>query len=374
MKLKSGRNLLAGILIIFFLLVSGVENAQAIQMGGKIKLQSGLFYQQDIRANFSGLGELEFFLPETSNLNARLVLRAKLDDYSPEVGIKYFYLRRQLENGHITLGRQPVSWSYGAIINPLDFGFGVQGLAGEVTSSEIDGVRYFHSLGNGASLQLVTGFSEGLEGQSLDRMGYGARLRVPQAGHDFSINLIDQPLELGPVQLGDNLSRLGLTYSGDAGSLGLYGAIGYYRLRSLELDDIVGQVGIDYSWQVGPEYEQKTVYFQGEYLRFFKKELGPIFFMQIGGGNNLVSSGSPAVAITPELYDLIVGNLSMEIDPFSQVGSALITETGEWLFVLIPYYQTDLGGGVELRVEGSFLREPGGGSSGGGNVVLSYYF
>jgi len=374
MKLKPFRNLLSCTLIIFFLLLVGVENAQAIEVGGKFELQSGLFYQEEFRANFSGLGELEFFLPETRNLNARLVLRAKLDDFSPEVGIKYFYLRRQVANGHITLGRQPISWSYGAILNPLDFGFGVDGLAGESTSPEVDGIRYFHSLGNGASLQLVTGFSEGLAGQALDRVGYGARLRVPRAGHDFSINLIDQPLEFGPVQLEDNLLRVGMAYSGDAGPLGVYGTIGYYRLRSLELDDIVGQVGIDYSWQVGPEYEQQTVYFQGEFLRFFKKELGPIFFMQMGAGNTFGSSGSPNQVIPLELYDLIVGNLSMEIDPFTRIGSAFITETGEWFFALIPYYQTDLGGAVELRVEGSFLRDPEGEVRGGGNVVLSYYF
>ncbi len=374
MEPKPGQKILTCFLILVFILIMGVENIQALEVGGKIEIQTGLFYNEDLKTNLSGLGELEFFLPETRNLSTRLVLRAKMDDLSPELGIKYLYLRRQLENGHITLGRQPISWSYGAIINPLDYGFGVEDLAGESISPEIDGIRYFHSLGDGASLQFVTGFSEGLREQPLERLGYGARLRVPRAGSDFSLNLIDQPISFVLGQLEDNLFRVGLTYSGDVGSLGVYGTLGYFILRDLEMDDFVGQVGIDYSWKVGPDYQEQTVYFQGEYLRFFKKELGPLFFMQMGEGSNLVSGEILNENNSPEFFDLFVANLSMEIGPFSQAGTAFITETGDWLIGLVPYYQTDLGGGVELRVGGNLLRDVQGDVSVGGNVVLSYYF
>ncbi len=362
------------LLVAIIVLLTGSENSRAIQVGGKVELESGLFYQDDVRANFAGQGELEFYLPETRKLDTRLVLRARLGEGSPEVGIKYLYLRYHLENGHFTLGRQPVSWSYGAIMNPLGFGFGIEGLAGESVTPEVNALRYFHSLGNGSSLQLVLGFPEGLTAQPLDRLAIGARVRAPLPGHDFGLVLTDRPLWTGSGPGEDNLFRAGFSYSGDLGPVGVYGAFGYYRLRSAEIDDLVGQVGVDYSWKVGPEYEEKDVYLQAEYLRFFKEELGPVLLMQVGEGNGFMPEANVQQAEPVDIQDMLVGNLSMEIDPFSQAGLALITETREWLLALIPYYQTDLGGGVELRLEGSFLRDPAGELSGGGRAVLNYYF
>lgn len=337
--------------------------AGAVETGGEIQVQSGLFYKDELSVNFLGEGELEFFLPGARNLDTRLVLRGRLEQSNPELGIKYLYLRRRHENGHITLGRQPVSWSYGAIFNPLDYGLGVEGLAGITHTPEMDGIRFFRFLGAGSGFQVVTGFDQGLTGQSPEKLGYGGRLRVPLPGHDISLNISYRPF---PATGEDNLLRGGLTYSGDAGPVGIYGALGYYRLHKAGKDDYVVQLGIDYSKPVGPEYDRRLFYLQVEYMIFVKEQLSPTFLWRYSLPAEENSLGS---------HDLLAVNIFLEIDPFSQLGTALIAETtGGRTLTVTPYFQSDLGGGVELRIEGVFLFHDIDGTGAAVNAGLSYCF
>ncbi len=356
------------LLMMVLMLGGSMAHAGAVEVGGRIDLQAGMLYDQDFFGNYQGSGELELYLPRGENFASRLVLRGHLNEGGPELGVKYMYLRYRHQYGHITLGRQPISWSYGSLIHPLDYKPGVEGLAGETIQPEVDGVRILQNMGNGASLHFAVSFPEGLTRQPLHRMGLGGRLRVMLPDHDFSLNVIDQPLQLFPLPGEDNLFRAGLTYRGDAGPAGFYGAISYFRLRHRGDEDVVAQVGADFSWQVGPEYQESLVYFQAEYLRFLLGELGLNHLMQAGAGPGLMG-GIPA-----EFHDLLLVNLNLEIDPFSQVGTALIFETTDYQLALAPYFESDLGGGVELRLEGSLLWDREGVFSGGSNLGLTFYF
>ena len=355
------------------LILSGSFQVEAIDIGGEIEINSGLLYQDDLHSQFSGRGELELYLPQTRNVSSRLVMQGNLGQEKNELGFKYLYLRHQRENGHITLGRQPVAWSYGAMLNPYDFGFGLEGLADETRTPAIDGIRFFQSLAEGRSLQLVTDFAEG-HYSSLDRMGYGARLRLPSPGYDLSFNLVDQPFN------SDNLLRAGGTYNGDLGPIGIYGALGYYRLRDAELDDYVAQLGFDYSWQVGPQYDERTVFLQAEYQRFLDKELGQVFFQQFFAELNQQNAEVGGMSennrqnFALDLYDMLAVNLSVQLDPFSRLGTAIVGETGEGMAALIPFYETELGGGLELRVEGNLIHDFHDELGAGVSAGLSYYF
>lgn len=429
---------------IFLLFISACftsSNAvRAVNIGGEMEISSGLFYQDEIKGQFAGRGEVELYIPEAAGVESRLVMQGELmegdgeaEALQSELGIKYSYLRYRRDSGRITLGRQPVSWAYGAMINPFDFGFGIEDVAEETVTPEIDGARYFYSLGEGRSLQLVAEFEDSYL-KPLEDLGYGARLRLPQAGHDLSFNAAYQPLEiidedglenlkeyleqqkgfenrgeeqepdpdpgemLDDVFVEDSLIRAGATYSGDLGPAGIYGALGYYRLEDAEVDDYAAQLGMDYSWQIGPRYDQRTVFFQAEYLRFLKQNLGAEFFMQMAedmfmtngeevftNGEGEIPSGSLSMDVEKMLedlqefadlniFDLFVASLTVEIDPFSQAGAALIGETGEGLMALAPFYLSELGGGLELRVQGSAIYDHADDVSAGVTAGLSYYF
>ncbi len=371
---------------LFFiaLILTGLINSpvQAIDIGGELELKSGVLYEDELHSNFWGRGELELYLPRAADFSSRAVFQGQLGnsgENKDELGFKYLYLRHRRDDGHFTIGRQPVSWAYGAMINPYDFGFGLEGLADETRTPAIDGLRSFHNLEAGRSLQLVAEFADS-HYTSPDHMGYGARFRLPSAGQDLSFNLVYQPVVDILSGSRDNLLRAGGTYSGDWGQAGIYGALGYYRLRDLARDDYVAQLGLDYSWQIGPQFQERTVFLQAEYLRFLNKELGLLFFQQFADDLTIQDSGEAAGNVTddfdqiPEVYDMLAANISIQLDPFTQVGTAFIGETGEGLMTLIPFYQSELGGGVELRIEGSlihdFQEEIGAGISAG----LSYYF
>ncbi len=380
------RGYLSLIFLILLLFFSSMgEVVEAVEIGGEMEITTGLSYIDELEGTYSGRGELELYLPQARNLESRLVLRGSLRPDDADLGVKYLYLRQRRDNGHITLGRQPVSWSYGAMINPFDFGFGIEGVAEETLTPEIDGVRYFHSLGQGRSLQLVAEFP-GEFVDRLDELGYGARLRLPRVGHDMSFNAAYQPVRI----IEDNLIRAGLTYSGDIGDAGIYGSAGYYRLEDNSSDDYLAQLGLDYSWEIGPEYDTRPVFLQAEYLRFLQRDLGEVFFLQMTDGMMLTGGEADisneengnASGTEPEtpgeigelsIYDLLVASLTVELDPFSRAGAALIGSSGENILALTPFYISELGGGFELRVE-SNLSYDGDDFGAGAGVGLSYYF
>ena len=374
-------------LAIIFLLIAGFNSkqAQAVDIGGELNLNAGLNYQADgdLTTSFSGSTELEFYLPATAGLEPRLVIQGSLRDTGDaDFNFKYLYLRRRFDNGHLTLGRQPVSWSYGAVINPYDYGFSIEGLAGETLTPGFDGARYFHSLGGGRSLQAVINWPE--YNSELDQLGFGSRLRLPGQGYDLSFNLASHEIPVDPLNpnLQDRLTRAGMTYSGDIGELGAYGAAGYYRLNDSEIDDWIIQLGIDYSWQTG-EFADRQVMLQGEYLRFIQNDLNMTSLIGLAFSNQSFDEQMPGDDIPAngmaggEIFtarDLFVFNISTNLDSFTNIGLALLAETENNNIMAAPYYINDLGGGLELRLDGSVGLDSDNEISTGISAGLTYYF
>ena len=358
------------VIVLAILFLTG--NVLAVNIGGEMDIRNYLSYNtenQKPKVGWSGVAELEFFLPQTNNLDPRMVLLGDLSSREVDLDFKYAYLRYRYNGGHLTLGRQPVSWSYGSIINPLGYGPGVAGLAGETIRPDVNGIRYLRFLGAGSTLQLIGSFPEGNE-SSFDRLGYGLRLRFPGTGHDISFNMITQPVSTGGEETEDNLIRVGTIYSGDLGPIGVYGALGYFHLYEAELDEILSQVGIDYSWQVGPRYRERLIYFQAEYLRFWKENSGGLAqFQQFTDLLDITLNNGAA----ENTQDLFVGNLVLQLDYFSEIGLGMITDTGDIPLIIAPFYQNDLGGDLELRIEGNIWVNNNDVSIGTG-AGLKYYF
>ena len=330
----------------------------AADIGGKMEVQSGVFYGNDLQTQFSGTSELEFYLPSSQDVDLRLVLRASLNNTIPPLGIKYAYLRYHTNYGHITAGRQPVSWSYGAMLNPLDYGTSLDNFAGRSFAPEVDGFRVFFALGERSSLQTVVSFPKAGLFSSPDALSYGARLRVPVPGHDISTQVVYSKA----------LLKTGITYSGDLGPAGIYAAAGYLRNTDDQTHDVVIQGGIDFSFQLGPEYEEKMLYLQAEYMRFLMNNLGSEVL-----GTGLLQQ-MLAGASVPSINDLLALAATVELSYFTQAGIAVITETSDWLTVVNPFITTELRGGLELRIDASVMRGPGGDFSYASGVQLSYYF
>ncbi len=373
---------------MIFLLIAGFNNEQvmAIDIGGELNLNAGLNYsaEGDLSSSFGGRAELEFYLPGDAGVEPRIVMQGTLrDDGNANFNFKYLYLRRRIESGHLTLGRQPVPWSYGAVINPYDYGFGIEGLAGETLSPGFDGARYFQSLRAGRSLQAVINWSEFTT--DIVKLGFGGRLRLPGQGYDLSFNLASHEISYlaisngEPVLIEDRLTRAGVTYSGDVNELGVYGAAGYYHLNDSSLDDWVIQLGFDYSWLTG-EFADRQVMLQGEYLRFIQNDLDmtSLLGLAMAGQTFEFDGGMPANGMAGgEIFsasDLFVLNISIGLDSFTNIGLALLGETENRNILAAPYYVSDLGGGLELRLDGNIGLDSDNEIKTGISVGMTYYF
>jgi len=374
--------------VMIFLLIAGFNNQQAmaIDIGGELNLNAGLNYsaEGDLSSSFGGRAELEFYLPGDAGVEPRIVMQGTLrDDGNANFNFKYLYLRRRIESGHLTLGRQPVPWSYGAVINPYDYGFGIEGLAGETLSPGFDGARYFQSLRAGKSLQAVINWPEFTT--DIDKLGFGGRIRLPGQGYDLSFNLASHEISYlaisngEPVLIEDRLTRAGVTYSGDVNELGVYGAAGYYHLNDSSLDDWVIQLGFDYSWLTG-EFADRQVMLQGEYLRFIQNDLDmtSLLGLAMAGQTFEFDGGMPANGMAGgEIFsasDLFVLNISIGLDSFTNIGLALLGETENRNILAAPYYVSDLGGGLELRLDGNIGLDSDNEIKTGISVGMTYYF
>ena len=373
---------------MIFLLIAGFNNQQAmaIDIGGELNLNAGLNYsaEGDLSSSFGGRAELEFYMPGGAGVEPRIVIQGTLrDDGNANFNFKYLYLRRRIESGHLTLGRQPVPWSYGAVINPYDYGFGIEGLAGETLSPGFDGARYFQSLRAGRSLQAVINWSEFTT--DIVKLGFGGRIRLPGQGYDLSFNLASHEISYlaisngEPVLIEDRLTRAGVTYSGDVNELGVYGAAGYYHLNDSSLDDWVIQLGFDYSWLTG-EFADRQVMLQGEYLRFIQNDLDmtSLLGLAMAGQTFEFDGGMPANGMAGgEIFsasDLFVLNISIGLDSFTNIGLALLGETENRNILAAPYYVSDLGGGLELRLDGNIGLDSDNEIKTGISVGMTYYF
>ncbi|HLV09938.1 MAG TPA: hypothetical protein VKY40_07010, partial [Halanaerobiales bacterium] len=377
---------------VFFLLIFVlffIKTAAAVEIGGNIEMDYTLQGNGDISSIWQGGAELEFYLPESSDLIPRCVL--KIDAGEGKTALKYLYLRRKGENYRLTLGRQPISWAYGSVINPFNYGFAVEGLGGETTTLAVDGLNYTYLLGQGRRLEFAVDYPQNVfdsaRGFTAEKMGTGFRLRLPAAGLDFNLQAVSCPVEEPLIYNNENFgilthrfNRAGLTFKKDFDDFALYGAGGYYLFtldNADNIDDIILQLGFDSSFYLG-EFHQNKVFIQGEYMRFVNNELNLGNLMALGSGVDSISTAETgtAEAVLPLITarDLLILNLDYQRDMFSSIGLALMAETEQGAAALMPYLREDLGGGLEFRLQGSFLYDGKEEITPGAGINLKYYF
>lgn len=336
------------LILLLCLLLLCTEEVMAITVGGELHVNTGcMVFQDEVAATFGGYGEMEFFLPSSSTTSSRLVLTAHLSGEDVKMGIKYLYLRYGIGSTQLTMGRQPISWSYGSMMNYSGYRLGIDGLPIEYSTPGVDGLCYCYFFGDGKSLQLITSFPSHTPLQ-LHELGYGARLRIPGHRYDLSYNLSYQPIG------DDTLLRGGLTYKGSLYTSGLYGLLGYYSFLEERREDYLLQIGLDYSWPLGA-YGKRNLFLQAEYARFIE---GEIDFWELA---SLLTDGESdlylALPDTLRGRDLLAIHLSMAYDYFTTFGLLSLVHPVYGTGAFLPYYTSDLGRGLEMSISGSLFTD-----------------
>jgi hypothetical protein len=340
-----------------------IAPALAADIGGKASLISNLSYSDsELDNSLAAELELEWYLPYDSPLDIQNRAVISLDEAAEDkvdLWFKKLYLRQKVGPLTAKLGRQPVSWSYGALVNPVDYSLGAENLEEESRAKFVDGVELYYPINWGSSLTFMASDVEGKEHK------WSLRGRTTLRGYDLSLSYVRTPV----VNSAD-FERYGLTAKGDLGPLGVYGAYGLWQ--SDEIDYDIYQIGTDYSYHF---LSGSQLYLQGEYLRLegVEGDISSFDFFNLGAAAEAESSSD-----LKNNLDFLNTNLSYEIDEFSSIGIMTVSYLDDGSTIFIPNYSYLFGSNLLLELRGSVTagaeEEMLGGDARGLQVNLSYTF
>jgi hypothetical protein len=322
------------ILLVIFFLLGSISISAKVDIDGE--LTTSLINIIDNEGQIStylqeGL-DLELFLPSFDDTQTKFEIYLYNNPLSGgfDYLLKKLYLKHKFEKFHLTVGRQPISWSFGSMLNPVDFSLGAMVMDEEMGTKYQDAIEGYMPLNWNTSISVVAAFPE----NSQD-IKWGLRGRTLIEGYDLTLNYVQEPeVNIGEIIIPAS-RRLGFTVKGDLGPLGVYGALGYY-FKADNNGDFLYQIGSDYSYffEAG-----NKVYLQLEYLSMKQENLssvlGPFFSGKIT--NNLDNQAG-----------LLLGLVNYEINEFSQVSLMAISSLNDGSMIIMPGYHNQLNNNLSL--------------------------
>lgn len=340
------------ILIIVFYLVFVISiQSCAVEVGGELKVLLSGVLQDDGNLDSEVIESLnlEFFLPQIANNEIRYEFKIDkpLQDLQEGEELDYFakklYLKHRFDGFHLTLGRQPVSWSFGSLLNPVDYTLGSVALDEENNSKYTDALEMYIPLNWNSSLAVVSSFPCGFT-SDFDKMKWGIRNRVGVSGYDLTINYVQEPEVIIDENSFNNIiagitsviprKRAAITVKGDLKDLGVYGSYGHYFDEGVAGSNSY-LLGVDYSYNFN---YYTTVNMQLEYLGI---ELNSLETVQ-----GLLSE----VVNINERINLLTGSMTYPIDDFSSISLRTMLNLDDSSFVLIPGYKNTLPANIDLDI------------------------
>ena len=348
---QMGKLAITGLVVIFLSLVLP-GGALAMELGGEIQAiwQGTLLDDGEFDGGLTESLDLELFLPPIGSGEFRYEfvvtkpIQSLMADEEADYFTKKLYLKNRFDNFHLTVGRQPISWSFGSLLNPVDYTLGAVALDEESSSKYTDAVLVYVPINWNSGVDIVGSFPSGFSADP-DKLKWGVRGRLGVRGYDLTVNYVHEAKTSSPGDILGSLvgsvflsQRVGMTVKGDVGNLGIYGALGHYFEDGME-SSTGCLVGADYSYNL--DYWTKIT-LQLEYLRLELNSLTPA---QRAGLLKLEGSD--------RTLDLLVGSASYPIDDFSSLSLMTLVNLDDQSLVLSPVYRNTLPGDLELTLGAS---------------------
>ncbi|HHU51240.1 MAG TPA: hypothetical protein GXZ36_05435 [Firmicutes bacterium] len=375
MQKRSNRFTPVGIMLSLCLsAVMPVTPVWAVEAGGEIEVSFSGALAEDgdfTDDQFADSLDLEFFLPPLGETEISYAFRIghPLQGLTAGKEASYFtkklYLRRKFDRFHLTVGRQPVSWSFGSLLNPVDYTLGAVALDEENNSKYTDAVEVYTPLNWNSSLSLVTSFPAGFDLEA-EKMKWGVRGRFGVKGYDLTVNYVREAAVLAGAAaeltglreaggaVGDVAAllpgilprqRAGFAFKGDLGEIGFYGAYGHYFGDGVESSNSY-LLGADYSYNLN--YNTKIT-MQLEYIGVELNFLEPAY-----------RTALLKLESDDDRLDLLAGAFSYPVDDFSTVSLITLVNLDDGSLFLTPEYQTTLPGNLDLTVNTTVFLGGGG--------------
>lgn len=324
------------ILFIIFFLLGSIPISAKVDIGGELaaSLINIIDNEGNIFAYPQASLDLELYIPPFDNnqIKSAVYLYTNPTTGQLDFMFKKLYLKHKFDKLHLTVGRQPISWSFGSMLNPVDFTLGAIVMEEETGAKYQDAIEGYLPLNWNTSVSVTAALPENSQG-----IKWGLRGRTVIEGYDLTLNHVQEPeMEIMGAIIPAS-QRIGFTGKGDLGPFGIYGALGYY-FKDNDNGDLAYLIGGDYSYffEAG-----NKIYFQLEYLSIKKDNLSSILGPFFAGNvtNNL-----------NENIGLILGMVNYEIDEFSQINLMAISSLNDGSIIIMPGYRNQLSNDLSFNL------------------------
>ncbi|MFP4661780.1 MAG: hypothetical protein ACLFPF_06290 [Halanaerobiales bacterium] len=338
------------------LLLSSAAEAE-VTIGGKVKATlTGIIAEEDgSDSQLSESLDLELFIPPVGDTDVKVQFvinnpeTRTMSGSSGRFDFKKLYLKHKFSDFYLTVGRQPISWSFGSLLNPVDFSLGAVALEQESMGKYQDAVELYYPFNWNSSLEVIAA-----DTRYGDDFKWALRGRTGISGYDITLNYIKESASANPISgilpiggligrgpdgQGVSLDRYGLTAKGDLGPIGAYTAVGYYDMEGGGDPSYAYLLGGDYSFTY--DYNKKIT-MQLEYLGL--QDDAMIKQLESVSGEDIGRS-----------LDLMMGYVNYPIDDFSSIGLIAVASLDDGSTVLMPVYENQLPGNIKLSLRTSIF-------------------
>lgn len=310
--------------IIFISLFSTTAIFARMDIGGELNFAMAgvLFRESETLAYPQGSLDLELYIPpfDSNEIKSAVYLYTNLTTGQLDFRFKKLYFRHKFDKLQLTAGRQPISWSFGSMLNPVDFALGSVVIDEETGSKYQNAIEAYYPINWNTSLTAIAAFPGGFKNPK-----WGLRGRTMLGGYDLTLNYIREPEDKSSDTMISISQRIGVSAKGDLGPFGIYGAIGY-NFEDINSGSFSFLAGGDYSYY----FESGSkIYFQVEYLSI-KEERLPSLLGSLALLDNDVHSESNA--------DLFLTRTSYDINEFSAISLFSITSLNDFSTIFMPNY------------------------------------
>ena len=314
--------------LIFVSLFATTAIFAKIDIGGELNfaLAGALFRESDAFTYPQASLDLELFIPPFENNQIKSAAYIASNPATGQLNFKFkkLYFKHKFDKLQLTVGRQPISWSFGSMLNPVDFTSGAMIMDEETGSKFQNAIEAYYPINWNSSLAVIAAFPN-----SFKDVKWGIRGRTTLEGYDLTLNYVR---EADADNNGLDASvdqRMGFSAKGDLGPFGVYGAIGY-NFKDINTGDFSFLAGGDYSYF----FESGSrIYFQLEYLFLKEKRLSSLL-----GGLALLDSNLDTVSNV----NLLLTRTSYDINEFSAISLFTISSLDDYSTIFMPNYSNQI--------------------------------
>jgi hypothetical protein len=299
-----------------------------VDIGGElnITLSGVLFREGEALAYPQGSLDLELYIPPFDNnqIKSAAYLYTNPTTGQMDFMFKKLYFRHKFDKLQLTVGRQPISWSFGSMLNPVDFSLGSVVMDEETGSKYQNAIEAYYPINWNSSITAIAAFSNGFK-----NVKWAIRGRTTLEGYDLTLNYVREAEQNSTETMIPVSQRIGFSAKGDLGPFGIYGAIGY-NFEDIDSGDFSFLAGGDYSYY----FESGSkIYFQLEYLSIKEERLSSLL-----GSLALLDSGLDSESNV----NLFLSRTSYDINEFSAISLFTISSLNDFSTIIMPNYSNQI--------------------------------